>query len=387
MNLPSIDLSDPRSSSEFAVLDLDRMAEIDRRHGLIREFLVRENYSALLIQHPANFAWFTAGASNQRGGTTGLSAALFVTPDARVIVCSNADTSQIFEVDVAGLGFQLKERPWSEPRSVMVADLCRGRRVASDTGVHQTDDQNLMLTGIRLPLLRYDREHLRRAGRTLAHAIEATARGLTPGRTEAEIAGELSHRLLKQGLIPERIQILADGRGRRFRYWNFDQSPVLRHCTISAVGRYRGLHVGAARTVSLEDPAPDLLAAYEPAAMIAATGMYFSQANWEFFEIWNRVRRIYEKTGVASEWHQADIADVVEYEFGSIPLMPRSEYRLSEGVPLFWHPSVGPVLMGDTILVHDGPMEILTSSPSWPTLCISVKGTNITVPAMLVIKS
>ena len=368
------------------MLDLDRMAEIDRRHGLIREFLVRENYSALLIQHPANFAWFTAGASNQRGGTTGLSAALFVTPDARVIVCSNADTSQIFEVDVAGLGFQLKERPWSEPRSVMVADLCRGRRVASDTGVHQTDDQSLMLTGIRLPLLRYDREHLRRGGQILAHAIEATARGLTPGRTEAEIAGELSHRLLKQGLIPERIQVLADGRGRRFRYWNFDQSPVQRDCTISAVGRYRGLHVGAARTVALEDPAPDLLAAYEPAAMIAATGMYFSQANWEFFEIWNRVRRIYEKTGVASEWHQADIEDVVEYEFGSIPLMPRGEYRLSEGVPLFWHPSVGPVLMGDTILVHDGPMEILTSSPSWPTLCISVKGTNITVPAMLVIK-
>ena len=191
---------------------------------------------------------------------------------------------------------------------------------------------------------------------------------------------------MKQGLIPERIQVLADGRGRRFRYWNFDQSPVQRDCTISAVGRYRGLHVGAARTVALEDPAPDLLAAYEPAAMIAATGMYFSQANWEFFEIWNRVRRIYEKTGVASEWHQADIEDVVEYEFGSIPLMPRGEYRLSEGVPLFWHPSVGPVLMGDTILVHDGPMEILTSSPSWPTLCISVKGTNITVPAMLVIK-
>jgi hypothetical protein len=42
--------------------------------------------------------------------------------------------------------------------------------------------------------------------------------------------------------------------------------------------------------------------------------------------------------------------------------------------------------MGDTILVHDGPMEILTASPDWPTLCISVKGTNITVPAMLVIK-
>ena len=271
MGFSTVDLSDPLSSGEFATLDMVRMTEIDRRHSLIREFLEHENYAALLLQQPANFAWLTGGGLNQRGGMTGNSGCVFVTPDARLIACSNADTAQFFESDVAGLGFQLKERPWFEPRAVMVADLCRGRRVASDTGVNGTDEVSQRLLGMRLPLNDYDIEHIREAGRLLTHGIEATARAFTRGRTEAEVAGELSHRLLKRGVTPERIQILGDGRGRRFRYWNHDQSTVQRYCTISVVGRYHGLYVGAARTVSIGDPPNDLLVAFEQAALVAAT--------------------------------------------------------------------------------------------------------------------
>ncbi len=387
MGFSTVDLSDPLSSGEFATLDMVRMTEIDRRHSLIREFLEHENYAALLLQQPANFGWLTGGGLNQRGGMTGNSGCVFVTPDARLIACSNADTAQFFESDVAGLGFQLKERPWFEPRAVMVADLCRGRRVASDTGVNGTDDVSLRLLGMRLPLNDYDIEHLREAGRLLTHAIEATARAFTRGRTEAETAGELSHRLLKRGVIPERIQILGDGRGRRFRYWNHDQSTVQRYCTISVVGRYHGLFVGAARTVSIGEPPNDLLAAFEQAALIAATGMFFSQPEWELFEVWNRVRRIYEKTGAASEWQRADQADVVEYEFGSVPLMPNSEFRLSPGVPIFWHPSVGPVLMGDTVIVTKDGTEVLTPPNEWPIVPISVKGVSINIPGILVVNN
>lgn len=386
MSVSTVDLSDPLSSGEFATIDIDRVTEVTRRHSLIREFLAREDYCALLLQQPANFAWLTGGGQNQRGGLTGQTGSLFVTPDARVIVCTNTDTAQYFEADASGLGFQLKERPWFEPRTVMVSDLCRGRKVASDTGANDTDDVSLWLQGMRLPLTNFDSQRLRDGGKILTHAIEATARGLVRGRTEAEIAGEVSHRLLKHGVIPERIQILGDGRGRRFRHWTFDQSPVHRYCTISVVGRYKGIFVGAARTASIGDPPADLLAAFEPAALVAATGIYFSQPEWELFEVWNRVHRIYEKSGAAAEWRMADQADVVEYAFGSIPLMPNSEFRLSAGVPLFWHPSVGPALIGDTVLVTNNSPEIMTPASDWPTVPISVKGENVRIPAILVVK-
>ncbi|HEY0982404.1 M24 family metallopeptidase [Schlesneria sp.] len=387
MSSSSVDLSDPLSSAEFAVIDEERRAEIDRRHALVRDLLEREGYAALLIQQPGNFAWITGGQLNQRGGLTGQTGAVFVTPDARLIACSNANTAQFFEAEVSGLGFQLKERPWFEPRGVMVSDLCRGRRVASDTGVNGTDDVSLLLLGMRLPLSEYEVSSMREAGKIIAHAVEATARGMTRGRTEAEIAGEVAHRLIKRGVDPQRIQVVADGRGRRFRYWNHDQSPVHRYCTISVVGRYRGLFVGAARTVSLGEPPRDLLEAFERAALVAATGMFFSQPEWELFEVWSRVRRIYEKSGAASEWQQADQADIVEYEFGSVPLMPSSEFRLTPGVPIFWHPSVGPALLGETVVVTKEGTEVLTPATDWPTFPISVKGVNVKIPAILVVNN
>jgi len=387
MSSTIVDLSDPMSSAEFAAVDLERLSEIAARHQRVAEFLRQEDLAALLLQQPGNFTWFTAGGQNERGGATGTTGALFITPEARVIACSNVDTPQYFESQVGNLGFQLKERPWTEPRSVMLADLCRGRRVASDSGFPGTLEVGPRLLGLRLPLSEYDRARIRTGGRLLARAVEATARSLVSGRTEAEIAGEVSHRLFKHGIQPERIQVLGDGRGARYRRWTFAESPVQQYCTISAVGRYCGLFIGAARTVALGAAPETLLKAYEPAALIAATGIYFSQPDWELFEVWNRVHRLYEKSGVESEWHLADQAEVVEFEFGAVPLVPNSEFRLSTGTPIYWHPSVGPALMGDTVLVGTEGTEILTVPTDWPVVPVLVKGTRVEVPAILVLNA
>lgn len=381
-----LDRSEPFSSAEYAVIDADRVDEVARRHKQVIDFLEQERYDALLLQNPANMTWFTAGGRFQRGHAQGTTAALFVTPEARVVVCNNVDTPSILDFEVPHLGFQLKERAWTEPRSVLIGDLCRGRKVASDLPFGATTDVGPRLLEMRLPLSPYDVVKLRKAGRLVVHAIEATLRNLVVGRTEADIAGELSHRLMKHNVAPERIQVLADGRALRYRHWNYSDEPVRSFCSVSVVGCFEGMHVGAVRNACLETPPSELLEAFEKAALIAATGLYFSQADWEMFEVWNRVKRIYEKTNAGDEWRLADQADVVEFEFGSIPLNPSSEYRLSAGVPIFWHPSVGPVMTGDSVVITPAGAEILTPSKDWPTVPVSVKGINVPIPAILVVE-
>ena len=382
----TLDASAPLSSGEFAAVDLDRLAEIGRRHQLVGEFLEREGYAGLILQQPGNLAWLTGGANLTRGASDETTASLFVTPDARVVVCSNADTAELFEHHVAGLGFQLKERPWTEPRQVMLADLCRGRKIAADSPFPHTTDVGPRLLGLRTPLSEVENDILREAGRRVAHAVEATARAIVRGRSEAEVAGELAHRLLKHEIHPFRMQILADGRAIRFRHWTWSDSPIQKFCTVAAVGRYRGLHIGAARTISLGAPPEPLLEAFQKAAMVHATGMFFSQVDWEFFEIWNRIRRIYEKAGADEEWRLAEQASLAEYHYGAIPLTPSSEFRLPAGVPLHWHPSVGPILCGDTLLTTPRGAEVLTPANDWPHLSISVKGTSVPVPAILIVE-
>ena len=132
--------------------------------------------------------------------------------------------------------------------------------------------------------------------RMVAHAVEATARSCRPGRTEAELAGELAHRLMKRQVVPMRIQVAADGKTERYRNWSYNNDCVERSCVISAIGRQHGLCVGASRTVCFGEVPSALENAHRRAALVHAAGMHFSQAGWKIGEVWKRVQRIYEKS-------------------------------------------------------------------------------------------
>ena len=151
-------------------------------------------------------------------------AALFITPAARVVVCHNSETSQVFDHELPGLGFQLKERAWTEPLPEILSDLCRGRRVGSDRCFPNTQNYSDAIRQLRTPLTPFECSRIRTLGRNVVHAVEATARSLKSGRIEAEIAGEMAHRLIKHQITPRRLQVLADSRGRRYRHWRYDDT-------------------------------------------------------------------------------------------------------------------------------------------------------------------
>ncbi|MGH7201567.1 MAG: M24 family metallopeptidase, partial [Planctomycetaceae bacterium] len=214
--------------------------------------------------------------------------------------------------------------------------------------------------------------------------VEATARNCTAGQSESEIAGELAHRLIRREIMPERLQVWADGQSQRYPHAAFsrDQS-VERFCTIAAVARRWGLCAAATRTVCFGEAPQDLQAAHHHCGLIQATGVRFSQPEWELFEVWNRVRRIYEKFGHADEWRRAEQAEVIGYRACEVPLLPKSEFRLASGMAMHWHPSVGPAVMGDTFLINADSREVLTPMEDWPRMRIEIKDALIERPEIL----
>jgi Xaa-Pro aminopeptidase len=179
------------------------------------------------------------------------------------------------------------------------------------------------------------------------------------------------------------LQAQADGRGRLYRHWGFGPDAVRRSCVLGAVGSRWGLRVAAMRTVSCGPPEPRLCDAYQSAAMVQATMFFFSQVDAELSEVLDRSRRIYEKCGAGDEWRLADQGCVIGYDVCEAPVIPKSHSRIQPGTALYWHPSLGPALVGDTILVQTGGFEILTPTESWPHLDISVKDAILTVPDIL----
>ncbi|MGE5192279.1 MAG: M24 family metallopeptidase [Deltaproteobacteria bacterium] len=374
----------PLSSGEFDITDPDRYEDVERKQAQIAEFLARKRYDALLIRQPCNFAWFTSGAECPRHAGSEPAAALFITPEARVVVANNVDSGQLFDRQLGGLGFQLKQRPWHEGRIGLLDDLCRGRNVACDSSQTGATDESADISALRLPLTALECERLRKLGTTVAHAVEATARHIEPGQTESDIAGQLANRLIRHEAQPLRLRAVADGRGLAYRHWNFGSQPLHRWCFLSATVIRWGLCCTATRSVVFGSPPNELLIAFQQAGMLEATGMFFSQAGLPLSIVWQKVHRIYEKQGIAEEWQVADQADVAGYRPSEVQLVPSLAFTLMPRMAVHWHPTVGPAQVGDTVLVNDEGYELITPPTDWPTLNVSVKGMTVHLPDILV---
>ena len=86
-------------------------------------------------------AWPTRWPGSHRAAISGSISAsdqsailLFINRTSRAVIADNVQSSRVFEEELAGLGFQLKERPWYDDPYQVVAELCHNKRVATDLG-------------------------------------------------------------------------------------------------------------------------------------------------------------------------------------------------------------------------------------------------------------
>lgn len=374
-------------AKRLLVQDKDRLEDVELKHERVRDLLNSTGADALLLQEPSNIAWLTSGADLYRCAAEDCSTSVFVTPEARLFATNSVDSAQIFEREAFGLGFQLKQREWFQPHGELVEDLCRGRKVISDRGMPGTRMAPTHLCSLRMPLTKLESERLRLLGRVAVHAVESTAHHLRAGVTESEVAGEVSHRLLKRTVAAARIQVCADGRNERYRHWTFGEDPIENYAAISCVARRWGLHVGVTRMVCVNTVPERLWETYQKALMIHATGLFFSRHHESLSDVWKKVHRIYEKFGMENEWQLADQAGVLGYGINEAQVGPGAAYTIEAPSSVFWHPSVGPAMVGDTVLCHEKSNEQITMSPSWPQVAVRVKGREVVCPGILLLNS
>lgn len=378
--------SDEAVRRRCLVLDKHRLADVDEKHARVRTLLEATGADALLLQDHANIAWFTAGADPARCTMEGCQTSLFVTDDARLFATNAVDSAQLFEREAFGLGFQLKQREWFQPHAALVEDLCRGRKVVSDSGVEGTRNVAKDIVRLRQPLTDLEMDRIRRLSKVLVHAVEISAGHIRPGVSEASVAGELSHRLIRRTVTPVRIQVCADGRNIRYRHWSYSEDPIESYATVSCIAKRWGLHVAVSRTVCLNQVPEELWEAHKKAVLIHATGMYFSRTGQKLKDVWPKVRRIYDKLGMPTEWQLADQAEIIGYRAMEHQLTPDSEYELQAPTAMYWHPGIEAALPGDTILIMPGGCEIVTKSSVWPQLRVQVKGHDVSCCGLLLLR-
>jgi Xaa-Pro aminopeptidase len=228
-----------------------------------------------------------------------------------------------------------------------------------------------------------ERQRLRELGRTLTLAVEATCRNFDRGETEADIAGHLAHRLIREGVVPVDLRVAGDDRLARYRQPTFKAAPIQRRATIAVTGRRHGLCAALTRTVSFGAPGRDFAKAHGLAAMVDATCIYFSRPGEPVSGVFRRAKRIFEKFGQSHEWTLDYLGHSIGYAPREVLLLPDSATGLESGIALRWSPSVGPARSEDTVAIDGRGYEVVTEAQNWPKLEVTVKGFHLNRPGIL----
>ncbi len=379
-------LPDPAADHGDAELQA-RRDDVEAKHQRIRHYLDATGQDAVVLGMADSLSWFTSGGDlGQDLGNGPSTVLMFINRTSRAVITDNVQSSRVFEEEVAGLGFQLKERPWYDDPFQVVAELCHNKRAATDMngyGCSQARREADALRALRRRLTHLERQRLRELGRTLALAVEATCRNFDRGEREADVAGHLAHRLIREGVVPVDLRVAGDDRLARYRQPNFKASPILRRATIAVTGRRHGLCASVTRTVSFGPVDREHRADHSLATMVDATCIFFSRPGEPVSEVFRRAKRIYEKFDHPHEWTLDYQGNIVGYSPREVVLRPDSSLVLEADTALAWSPSVQAARTEDTVVIDARGYEVVTAPQDWPQIDVTVKGFLIPRPAIL----
>jgi Xaa-Pro aminopeptidase len=361
----------------------DRRFDIDGKQLWVKNLLEEIGCDGLLVLAPANFAWLTSGGCSRGILDPAQWPVLFFTAEHRCVIASNVETQRLFDEEVDGLGFQLKEWPWYWGREKLLADLCFGRRVASDEPFGDCRPVADQLKQRRRTLTPYEQACLRALGQVVSHALEATCRNMTPTQTEREVAGQLGHRLIHRGAHPVSLSVAAGGRSRTYRLYGYTPAVVGNFCVVTATARKYGLYATASRSVSFGPVDAQLRREAETACKVCASYIGASWPDAVPKAILSAGRRVFQISDDEHEWRLCPQGHVTGRAVVELPLLPQTEDLLQSGWALTWQTSVGAAFGCDTVLITDHGPEMITPTEGWPQTRVRYHGADVLLPFLL----
>lgn len=363
---------------------LARRADIDAKQAVLTRLFKELECEAVILFMPAHVAWFTGGMTSRGLIADTDRPGVYTTGRARWLLCSNTDTRRLFDEELDQLGFQLKEWAWPVGRAALLGELVANKRIASDRPFPGLPLINDRLRPELRPLLATDRENYQALGKVVGHALEATARAMRLGETEAEVAGQMANRCARHGAEPVAMSVVAEDRGTLFRRAGFGEAPVRTACHLQLTGFRDGLSVTAGRTVFFGPVDPVRRAEFDAAVKVSAVYRASSKPGQTVATAVDLGVQLLRDGPFEHEWRLSQPG------FGT-GWFPADELRkagvdekFAGGQPLTWQARVGGAAVVDTVLVSDAGAVPITPTDGWPVRRVVLNGSPFDIPDALV---
>ncbi len=360
-----------------------RRADIDTKQDKVGKLLEELGCEGVVLLMPAHVSWFTGGINVRGLIADGERPGVYTNGRQRWLLASNVDAQRLFDEELDGLGFQLKEWQWGVGRAVLLGELVHGKKFATDRPFPNMPLVNDRLRTELRPLSAYERELYAALGSAVTHALEATARNSQAGQSEQEIAGQLAHRLYRHGVEAVGLSVAVDDRAKRFRRAGFTEATAERVCVLQATGMRDGLYVTASRTVCFGPPEPDFRLEFDTAVKLSAVYRSQTRPGATVGAAAEAGRVLTHGTDFEHDWRAAQQG----YGAGRFPAeelrKANNDEKFATDWPIVWQARVHRAAVVDTMLVSDAEPIAVTPPDGWPFKRIRIRDHAYDVPDLL----
>jgi Xaa-Pro dipeptidase len=344
------------------------LAEFEAKRQRLCQHMASSGLAALQMQRTENIAWLTAGRVDRRvllPSPFGIATILVLRNGDAFYLAPDNEGRRLAEEDFGGLPFTAITAPWyAADFAAKIRSLAGDGRIVADT----TAEGAALLLNQRASLTHTEVERYRWLGRDTAQVTSSVLQSLQPGVTERTMAARIAAGLLERGIEPSVLLMAADDRILRYKH-AVAQNATLRHFgMLNLCSRRWGLSISITRFVHFGPMPQRLVDAFAVAAevnarLIAATNLDVTSA-----ELFATSADTYASLGHSSEeqhHHQGGATGYSEREWLATPAGKECVVNMQA---FAWNPSVAGGKVEDTVLLRDGTIESLTSTPDLPVV-------------------
>jgi antitoxin VapB len=346
---------------------LERVARVAQAAGV----------QGILLAGHHNVAWLTGGRGNRidMSRETG-TARLLVAADGRRFVLANAiEMPRLLAEELAGLDYEPVESPWTADQDpshavrTARALLGDGAALGADWPLPDTTVVEAALSRARALLTDGDITRYRALGREAGLMLGNVCRALTPGDQERDIARAIIDGALGLRARPIVTLVGSDARLRSYRHPVPTAAAWKSVVMVALCAERDGLVVSLSRIVAAGG-VPDLDMRTRATASVFGRLLDATRPGATAAHLYGVAAEAYAAAGFPGEELKHHQGGAIGYRAREWVAHPKSQESVQARQAFAWNPTIAGTKIEDTALVIDERIEMLTTTPEWPTIAL-----------------
>ena len=342
------------------------------KKGRLDEFLKAQRLDGVVLKTRANFAWLTCGGDSHvvAGSDVGIAAIVATKGSARILT-TNIESARLADEELVALPIEVESYPWHDSAAAEAAlkRAIGADQFAADVPLAGAKPLPGSFAEMTYTLTDPEIERYRLLGKECAGALESVCMEAEPGRTEHQVAAELSRGLRSRGIRPHVVLVASDERVFKYRHPIPTRKKIKEHLLAVICGERWGLILSTTRLVHFGKLPEELAEKHRAVIAVDAALNGATRAGREVREVFAEGLAAYRRTGYPDEWRLHHQGGPTGYQGRSYFGSPAETRRVLSPQAFAWNPSITGTKSEDTIVVAGDEREFLSSpGRSWPKI-------------------